>query len=236
MAQLEITVVVSFAFSVVAILLAQWIWGYISGPRIVLSVKGLSAPHPVSKLRYYKIGIKNAGATAAEAALVRVRLERDGSMDKNIEATPKWDSTPEAPIAGFSFLFDAFQRIDIPPAGYMHEELVPIFIIPTIKMCYINKGDVKVMRDYEPYKIYLFSNFKHYSLAPVQDLMIEGPGIKGEISVEAKNCYVKYTFEATITRSQNSNDPSDINIEFTKLEAKRTKWWLFRGGKVENRN
>lgn len=219
--QAVVTIVASFFFSIVAIVIAQLIWGFITGPRIVLSLKGLGEAHPVNKVRYYKIGIRNEGATAAKDALVRIRVFEKGGCNGEIEVTPKWDAIPEASISGFSYLYDSMQRITIPPGG-MHEELVPIIIVPT-----------EALSNYKPHHIYLFSNWRHYSSMPVDDVELVSSNLKGILSLDSENCYVIYDFKAIIKSIKRGEDVLEYTIDFTEIKPNMVKWWMFSKGKVE---
>jgi len=123
------TILESFFVSFLAIIVAQWLWKLLMGPKISIIDRGLSEPHPLNGIQYYKIGVENKGLTAAKSAVVYVRLEVEPEKRPEKDFIPKWDSMPEATIAGYTFLFDYFQRIDIPPTG-IHKELVPLFIVP----------------------------------------------------------------------------------------------------------
>ena len=204
------TIIASFFVSFLAIILAQWLWKLIMGPKISIIDKGLSKPHPVNGFQYYKIGVENKGFTAAKSAVVYVRLEAGPEKD----FIPKWDSIPEASIAGSAFLFDYFQRIDIPPSG-IHQELVPLFIIPTAQ---------SPNKKYDPKKIYVFSTLYHYSNISVKELEIK-PGLtKANLNIVCDNYRCRFTFEIRVSNgclSLNAIKPESVNR------------WVYRKGDVE---
>ena len=108
-------IIESFLVSLVAIILAQWIWKLLMGPKIELTIEGLLSPHPVNKVRYFKVGLKNIGFTSANSAIVYIRIDSIPGRD----FIPKWDAVPEATGNQTAFLFDAFQRIDIAPGEFI---------------------------------------------------------------------------------------------------------------------
>lgn len=217
------TIVISFVFSLLAILLAQWIWGYLTRPRIVLSVKGMGPAHHSNKVKYFKLGIRNEGATAAKNALVRIKANELGKNGEGIEVVPKWDAVPEASISGNAYLYDASQRIALAPGG-IHEELVPMFIIPTAELS-----------GYKVSRLYLFSNMKHYSAESKDDIEVKDHRLSGTVCIDSENCYVKYEFKVRIEVQEQRGSAGDRGtvISFEKLEPKRVKWWAFSRGKVE---
>jgi hypothetical protein len=204
------TILESFFVSFLAIIVAQWLWKLLMGPKISIIDRGLSEPHPVNGIQYYKIGVENKGLTAAKSAVVYVRLEVGSEKD----FIPKWDSIPEATIAGYTFLFDYFQRIDIPPNG-IHKELVPLFIVPT---------KLLPTKDYEPKKAYIFSNFHHYSATSVKELEIPNGLTKASLSIACENYYCKFSLEISFSNGQ---------ISLSKIKSEYVNMWIYRKGVVE---
>ena len=205
------TIIASFFVSFLAIIIAQWVWKLVMGPIITIKNEGLSEPHTVNGIQYYKIGVGNKGFTAAKSAVVYVRLEVGSEKD----FIPKWDSIPEATIAGYTFLFDYFQRIDIPPSG-IHKELVPLFIVPTKPL----QG-----KDYEPKKAYIFSNFHHYSTKSVKELEIKPGQTKASLSIACENYYCKFSLEISFSNGQ---------LSLSKIKSEYVNRWIYQKGVVEN--
>ena len=205
------TILASFFASFLAIILAQWVWKFFIGPKILLTKKGMSDTHPVNKIKYYKIGLKNIGYTAAKSATVYINLEKIPGKD----FIPKWDSVPEAPVAGNEFLFDHFQKVDLPPSS-IHEELVPILIIPTHQT-----------PGYVQNHLYIFSNFYHYSGKDKDEIEIKPSNDEylGYLQIGCENYYA--SFKLSIFFPKADEMPS---IELKPVYINR---WLFRRGEIE---
>ncbi len=211
--QMWYTIIASFFVSLFAIIIAQWVWKLFMGPRVVVTVEGLSEAHPVNKIRYFKIGVKNSGYTAAKSVTIYIRPDK--TKDKDF--IPKWDSIPEATVAGNAFLFDFYQRIDIPPAG-MHKELIPIIIIPTQNI---------QSKNYTPNQAYIFSNFHHYSGKDVDETKISEGESKGSLHISCENYYAKYSMEISYKKKE-----QDVSVRFKPELISR---FIYRAGKIQDK-
>jgi hypothetical protein len=181
------------------------------GPKIELTIEGLLSPHPVNKVRYFKVGLKNIGFTSANSAIVYIRIDSIPGRD----FIPKWDAVPEATGNQTAFLFDAFQRIDIAPGG-IHKELVPVFIIPTALL----SG-----KDYVPKNLYIFSTFYHYTSKETSEIQVKPGKHEGEIHIACENYYAKFLFTLDF----------DIGTQELKVEISSAlvNKWIYRKAKVE---
>jgi len=207
-----VTILASLFVSFLAIILGQWAWKFFMGPKILLTKKGLSEAHPVNKVRYYKIGLKNVGYTAAKSATVYVSIKKIPGKD----FIPKWDSIPEAPPAGNQFIFDHFQKIDLLPCG-MHEELVPILIIPT-------QRKTVTENDYVQNHLYIYSNFYHNTVKDKSEIEIKPSNDKylGCIQIGCENYYARFELSIFFPKAN-----GDLCID---IKPKYNNRFLFRKG------
>lgn len=207
-----ILILESFLVSLLAIIIAQWLWKFYMGPKIVLTVDDEFAPHPVTGIKYYKIGVKNIGYTSAKSATVYINIPKVSQRD----FIPKWDSTPEAGVAGNQFLFDYYQKVDLPPKG-IHKELIPILISPT-----------REKKPYTPNHLYIFSNFHHYSLNTADiEIRPSRDKYRGHIYIACENYCSK--FKLYILYEEVGKKP------IIELKPEYVSRLLFRKGKVEMR-